>query len=1659
MRKQVLLLGLLCAWCWTATAQVPLTTLPVASGEKVAAFQQAHLNLQPFNGAALMQQQLAQQNPAFATAIQQYLQALPSLSQLQPTTEEGAESPPVLTIPVVVHVIHDPADPIGTGTNLSIQRIQSQIDALNDAFRQQNLNFSTTPLVFQGVAADPEIEFCLANIGPNGQATNGIHRQAVPTSSITSVNYIETNIKPTTQWNPAQYFNLWTVAIPNTSTIGGIQGYAYFPVSGFAGISPLDGAVVDYRFFGVGHGAVGSGVAAIREAAHYLGLPDIWGGLSANGMPIGCSSDDGINDTPPQAAPTGMTFPNCPSSIPQSCGTNDMYVNFMDYMKDQSCQTMFTTQQSNVMRAVLTGLAGALGYGDRSSLINSGASACSQSCAITLNATTTPESCGGPMGGLGDGTATVTATGGTQPYSFAWNTPTPQTLPTATGLAAGTYQVTVTDFTGCIQIQNITVSSASNVSATFQVNDQTCAGNDGFVVAQPTGGVAPYTIAWGTNPPQVNDTLLGVNEGIYPVSITDALGCTFSDVVFVYNDCNQVCDTLFNNDPTSGTPTIYINPYNGGFLSGTNGFGDLAKADYYDYQGTNTHVLGAFFLFGVADFGSAASTLEVVVWDGSTGTPGAELGSQAYPIAQIAANIAAFQPTFVPFSTPVDINGAFFLGFKIPNAANGDTIAVATNTIGDIPAGFGTAWEQWSDGSWHSYLSAWGEEFVHGMSPIVGTLPEALFTPGNITACDSTAITFTNLSTNATVNIWTLPGADTLSPISVSPTVTYNAPGTFDASLLVVNGCVTDTLIATGAITINACPTSCNLYAELSATPVNCHGGNTGTVTVTPSSGTGTYSFLWSNGATTATVTGLTAGNYSVTVSDAAGCSVVGNVTVSSPDPLVLTTSQVDESCLDNDGEATVMVSGGAGNYTYQWNTTPVATTDAIAGLSNGSYSVTVTDANGCTANTSIVIVDACTGCALDITATPSAPSCAGDADGSITVTPQFGNPPYQYDWSNGAPSTDSIASNLTAGVYTVLVTDGQGCIDSARVLVAQPDSIALTLASSPESCAGMDGAAVVVPQGGNGNFTFQWNTTPPTVTPQLIGQAAGLYTVLVTDANGCIAVDSVMIVDGCPCGDTVTVSTTAETCIGNNGTATATTDTSGTYSFLWSTGDTTATITGLDFGVYTVTVTNASGCVTVASAIVQDDCNCGMILNTTAMGETCTLGGDGSATVAVSGIAIPPFTYTWNTTPIQTTATAIGLAQGTYAVTVTDATGCVQTTTVNVPGTVSASINVVNASCNLNNGSLQVIAQGGRMPYQYLWDLNGSVSTNDSVSGLGAGTYNVTVTDASGCTASTTGIVVQNGTFNVNTVGIDNFCSTSGASASAIAVGGGTAPFSFAWGAPANAATANINNLSTGTYTVTVTDANGCLNTGSVNVTSLDASPDLSVSQTNVSCFGSSDGAIDLTINASTAYAVAWSNGVNAEDIANLAAGNYTVVVVDANGCVASTTVAISQPNPLIVSSTSTPTSDDDGTASAVPSGGTPPYNFLWNNGATAQTITGLTPGTYTVTVTDVNGCTANGAAIVDLFSSAGDLVSLTQFDLFPNPTPGQFTVQLGFQADTDAQVTIYNAVGQQVWTRTTSRSAETIDLDLSQWPAGVYSVAVTTDTGQAVKRVLIVR
>lgn len=259
----------------------------------------------------------------------------------------------LLKIPVVIHVIHS-GEQVGSGSNLSIDRLISQIDILNEDFRRVNNDAIQTPAEFQDVAADAEIEFVLATVAPNGVSSNGITRHQY--NNIPNRSFIENTIKPATQWNSLNYLNIWTVDMPD----GSVLGYSYLPTNSIVG-DDLDGVVVDYNKFGFVT-STNRGRTCTHEVGHFLGLSHIWGSNNGQGNPIGCSSDDGIADTPNSSSP----YYNCPPNVSASCSSNDMSMNYMDYVDDH-CMNMFTQGQVNVMRGILNTLRSELPIQDVSS--------------------------------------------------------------------------------------------------------------------------------------------------------------------------------------------------------------------------------------------------------------------------------------------------------------------------------------------------------------------------------------------------------------------------------------------------------------------------------------------------------------------------------------------------------------------------------------------------------------------------------------------------------------------------------------------------------------------------------------------------------------------------------------------------------------------------------------------------------------------------------------------------------------------------------------------------------------------------------------------------------------------------------------------------------------------------------------------------------------------------------------------------------------------------------------------------------------------------------------------------------------------------------------------------------------------------------------------
>ncbi|NSW44963.1 MAG: hypothetical protein HPY79_04030 [Bacteroidales bacterium] len=530
--------------------------------------------------------------------------------------------------------------------------------------------------------------------------------------------------------------------------------------------------------------------------------------------------------------------------------------------------------------------------------------------------------------------------------------------------------------------------------------------------------------------------------------------------------------------------------------------------------------------------------------------------------------------------------------------------------------------------------------------------------------------------------------------LTVSPAFVQG--GTYTIGL--VNNSVSDICShPTGGQTLSFSVTGVSASASV-VSNVSCYGGNNGSATASGTGGTPPYTYSWSNGSTSANPTGLTAGTYTVTVRDANNvCNATAQITISQPTQLNATISSTAVSCNGgSNGTATVSPSGGTAGYTYLWSNS--STSSSISGLTAGTYSVTVTDAHGCTIVKSTTVSQPT---ALSVTTSQTNVSCFGGNNGSATVSVSGGTPGYNYTWTNG--QTTSTASGLSAGTYTVTIKDANNCSTTRTFTISQPTAVTASISSQTNvSCSGgTNGSATVLPGGGSAPYTYAWSNSQTTQTAT--GLAAGTYTVTVRDANNCSATTSVTISQ--PSALTVTISKTNVACNGGN-TGSATANPSGGtagYTYLWSNSQTTQTISGLSAGTYYVTVRDANNCSTTSSVtITQPSAVTASISSSTNV--SCYGGNNGTATVSAGG-GTPGYSYTWNTSPSQTTQTATGLIAGTYTVTVRDANNCSATTTVtiNQPTQLTVSLSQNNVACNGgNSGSATATPSGGTPSYTY---------------------------------------------------------------------------------------------------------------------------------------------------------------------------------------------------------------------------------------------------------------------------------------------------------------------------------------------------------------------
>jgi gliding motility-associated-like protein len=624
-------------------------------------------------------------------------------------------------------------------------------------------------------------------------------------------------------------------------------------------------------------------------------------------------------------------------------------------------------------------------------------------------------------------------------------------------------------------------------------------------------------------------------------------------------------------------------------------------------------------------------------------------------------------------------------------------------------------------------------------------------------------------------------------PASTTTYTVYGVSGTCnDSVIVVVKVNPTPTITVTGP----ASPVCPNI-----ATPITVSGASgyawspAGTLSCSScSSVTATVAIT-----TTFTVVGITN-----------GCTDTNKVTVTVLPTPTITIATTPTGCSTKNGTATATVSG-TGPYTYSW-TPSGGTTTSATGLGAGSYVISVTDTNGCVAKQA---------CIIKITASPtvtakdSVASC-DSANGKAIATVTGGTPPFKYLWNPGA-GTNSTYTNIGAGIYTVTVTDSNGCTSKASTILEDTGATISFSARNNVSCfGGSNGGATVILTGGTAPYTYLWSKGSSTSSVNNL--AIGQYTVTVTDKNGCKLIDTINIHQPAKLTGTIPAKNVIKvSCFNGSDGKVWVSPAGGTapYTYLWSDGQTGDTAIGVKSITYTVTITDNNGCTAQVSDSVGEPPK--LVANASNSSATCKNNGIASAT-AIGGT--PGYTYNWGA--FGNGSSIYDLYKGTYTVVVTDSHGCTDTTTTTVDtvgqtATIKASKNV---SCfgGSNGGATVSVIGGDTSLYSYAWAPTGG--SNATADNLAPGVYTITVTYVANlCTVIVNDTITQPPV--LSTVIADSIrCGV--AVTCYDTTTGGTPSYTYNW-SPSGGTNAIASFPSAGSFTLTVTDANNCTVTKTV--------------------------------------------------------------------------------------------------------------------------------------------------------------------------------------------------------------------------------------------------
>lgn len=1300
--------------------------------------------------------------------------------------------------------------------------------------------------------------------------------------------------------------------------------------------------------------------------------------------------------------------------------------------------------------------------------------------------TTSPTACAANTGIIG----ITGVTGGTPAYSFSVDAVSTGSV---TGsLAAGPHTVTVKDAAGCTfsLVANITTVIGPN-AANVAITPAACGNANGSAtVTSVTGGVGPYQYSFNSGPFSTNSVVINQLAGPKNVVVKDANGCTFtvnfnigntgSPVSVVSSFSNVSCfggaNGSFTLNTVGGTPNYNYTLTPGNITSGFGFFTNLGAGTYtvnvMDAMGCVTTVTA--LITQPSQLTSTLSSLPPSCFGGNNGTitinAGGGTGPYLYNINAGPNQVSNVFTTNISANiynvSVVDSKGCILTQtVQVINPTPVTVTLSSQNATCTAPTGIASATASGGAGGYTYTWSPTGGNNAQTFGVIAGIYTVTVKDQNGCTVTGQvqvnatpggTAIIAQNVPVSCNgfndgsalasfIGGFTPPVTYSWSTTQIGPSVSNLAPGTYTVYLSDVNGCKSQT---TTTITQPAV-----LNFAVNGTSVSCFGGSNGSATVSAVvGGNPGYFYLWSpSGSTLSTTSGLSVGIHSVTVTDTKGCNLTKTVNITQPTSVTVLSFTTTANCNQSNGSASVSASGGVGPYTYTWSTS--TTGPLINNVPAGTYTVAVQDANGCIYPGAATVPNS-SGPSIAVTGQTNV-SCFGGNNGAATSTANGGTPPYNYAWSNA--QITPMSTNLSAGVYTVSVTDNVGCVASASVLITQPPALTLNVTGNNPLCFGAtNGNANAGVLGGTPGYNYTWTPNPGagqgTSAPS--GMGAGVYLVTVMDSKGCIINGSVQLNN--PPQMLASVTKTDVTCFNAcNGMAVASvTNNVGGVSYMYVGGPTpqaTQSVSGLCAGMYTMTATDQNGCIAQTTfSVSQPPVLVGTI---SAVGSvSCSGGSNGFATINASG-GTPGYTYNWSNS--QTNATATNLIAGVYTFTVTDTKGCIAMGNVNItqPPGLTATVTSSNVTCfNANNGIGNVAYSGGSGIPTFLWFP--SLNVTPTANNLGPGTHTVVITDGNGCQQTQTINITQPPQLTANILNVvSTNCGQANGSAS-VAAAGGAGGYTYLWSGSPTYTNPGLTSVVAGPYTVMVTDVNGCVTQTIANIPNIAGPTIANTFSTHVDCFGNANGA--STVVASVLVppmTYLWSFGAQTTSVVtNLPAGLHSVIVFDGAGCLASANVLITQP-PQLVSAIGTPTHSScflsfNGQAPAFVNGGTPNYSYTWTPSAqSGSMLTNAGPGTYTCFITDNNGCAS---------SSTVTLTQPTQLIINTNTL-----VHVSCNGGSNGLINT-NVVGGTPFYLVSWASTSTVTPPPNQvatnLPQGTYTLSITDSKGCATNSVYVI-